>query len=128
MYYIAKYKKFKNGKIKLREYEEALSNASGCSTEQDARSKRRKEGEIDRRSLSRTKNNLVEIVENNEDRFVSFLTLTYKEEVESVNKAYRDLRSYIKSCKRTLKKRIKICFTWLFLKFSKNEHRRRGNM
>lgn len=102
--YLAKYKKFKNGKIKLREYLQVMAKPEQKENESQYKKKKRELGTISKRSLSRTRNTLIELVENNEDKFESFITLTYKEEVEDVDEAYKDLQTYLKSCKNILKK------------------------
>ena len=107
--YKAKVKTFKNGKIKMREYKKKMTvSDKSRSKEIISTAKKRKEiGKIKARSLSRTRTSLIELVENNEDAFISFITLTYKDEVEDINRAYTDLSNYLKLCKRHLKKENK---------------------
>ena len=104
--YKAKVKKFKNGKIKMREYKQKMTVPKNTRGENRASTgKKRKEvGKIKARSLARTRTNLTELVENNEDVFKSFITLTYKEEIEDIDQAYKDLSNYLKLCKRNLAK------------------------
>ena len=103
--YKAKIKTFKNGKIKMREYKNKMTVPNKNRDEKRATTKKRKKeiGKIKARSLSRTRTNMIELVENNEDAFISFITLTYKDEVEDIDRAYTDLSNYIKLCKRHLK-------------------------
>lgn len=108
-YYLAKYKVFNNGKIKYREYDRFLKvpkDKNSIKQDNQEHEKRvlKSEGKISKRSLSRTRLNLKELIENNEDRFLSFITLTYKDEVENIDEAYKDLRTYIRQCKWLLNK------------------------
>jgi hypothetical protein len=104
--YIAKVKTFKNGKVKMREYKRKMTVPKKHKAKAEASTEKKKKdvGKIKARSLSRTRTSLIELVENNEDAFISFITLTYKDEVEDIDRAYTDLSNYLKLCKRHLKK------------------------
>ncbi|MBR6725086.1 MAG: hypothetical protein IKI79_07360, partial [Erysipelotrichaceae bacterium] len=103
--YIAKEKRFKNGKTKMREYAYPMTIPSKSKTRTEGTGKKKRLfGKIKRNSLARTRETLIELVENNEDAFVSFITLTYKEDVEDIDRAYKDLGNYIKACKRKMNK------------------------
>jgi len=104
--YKVKLKEFKNGKIKMREYENLMIKPKKREEQKEIETmnKNRLFGEISKRSLSRTRNNLIELVENNDDVFESFITLTYKDDVEDIDEAYNDLRNYIRNCKKTMRK------------------------
>lgn len=102
--YKAKVKEFNNGKIKIREYQSLMTipkdKTKNSGSPESQKRILRANGEITKRSLSRTRQTLIELVENNEDRFKSFITLTYKEDIENISEAYSNLQSYIRSCKR----------------------------
>ena len=102
--YKAKVKRFKNGKVKMREYDHLMKVPKKNKNERIniENVKKKNDGVITGRSLARTRNNLIELVENNEDKFKSFITLTYKDDIEDIDGAYKDLRSYFKSVKRRL--------------------------
>ena len=103
--YIAKVKQFKNGKTKMREYAQPMMIPKKSKTRNEGTGKKKREfGKIKRNSLARTRETLIELVENNEDAFVSFITLTYKEDVEDIDRAYKDLGNYLKASKREMKK------------------------
>jgi len=104
--YRARLKEFKNGKIKLREYKNLMWKPKKKEQLTSSTSKKRvlvEGGKISRRSLAKTRNTLIELVENNEDVFKSFITLTFKEDIEDIDTAYKDLQNYLKGCKRELK-------------------------
>ena len=89
----------------MREYDHLMKVPDKYKNERikkDSSNKKKSDGVITGRSLARTRNNLIELVENNEDKFKSFITLTYKDDIEDIDGAYKDLRSYFKSVKRRL--------------------------
>lgn len=55
---------------------------------------------VTRRSLSRTRNNIITTVENNKDKFASFVTLTFRENVTDVDEAFTKFHTYISSVRR----------------------------
>lgn len=59
---------------------------------------------ISKRSMSRSRENVMEIVSCNEGTFKSFLTLTYAEEMENYYKAYGDLKVYLEQVRRRMRK------------------------
>ena len=110
--YKARSKEFKNGKIKIREYKHInyVPKPKNSNSESGSGNKHREIGTIEKRSLSRTRNNLVELIENNDDVFNSFITLTFKKNIENIDEAYKCLQSYLKSCRRALNKEKKELF------------------
>ncbi len=109
--YKAKVKQFKNGKTKMREYKHLMTVPKNTKGKKEASTRRNKKeyGKIKARSLSRTRTNLIELVENNEDVFKSFITFTYKDEVEDIGRAYTDLSNYLKTCNTCIKRFIGKC-------------------
>ena len=89
----------------MREYKKKMTVPNKNRDGKRASTKKRKKevGKIKARSLSRTRTNMIELVENNEDAFISFITLTYKDEIEDIDRAYKDLSNYLKLCKRYMK-------------------------
>lgn len=51
---------------------------------------------ISKRSLSRTRQNVINTIRNNTDIFVTFITLTFKENIADVDEAFRLFKNYIK--------------------------------
>ena len=124
--YYAKYKSFGNGILKVRAYNVPPPNRKKRKTlkkkesiiDNDEKEKdlskqevkklpKNKKGKIEKRSLSRTRQELLEIVDDNESKFVSFITLTYQEEVEDITRAYKDLGNFIKCLRRFMGKEKK---------------------
>lgn len=90
-----------NSHIKLRVYPDKLlkdyvqRNKNGYRTA-------KKEGKIENRSLRRTADTIKKLVSFNEDKFKTFITLTFKDDVEDIDEAFKRFQSYIKYCKRHL--------------------------
>lgn len=107
--YKARYQKFNNGNIRFRDYKNLLLKPKSKISENSSSSekKKRKFGKIEKRSLSKTRRLLIDLIENNEDKFNTFITLTFKEEIEDIDVAYNYLKNYLLGCKRYCKSKVK---------------------
>ena len=63
------------------------------------------EKKITKRSLSRTRINIISTIKNNEDRFKSFITLTFKENISDIDESFKLFQNYIRRVKYILNKR-----------------------
>lgn len=85
----------------LKDYEIKNDNIhkNGCRTNKT-------DGEIGKRSLYRTQNTIKKLVSFNDDKFNTFITLTFKDDVENIDEAFKYFQSYIKYCKRHLNEEL----------------------
>ena len=90
-----------NSHIKLRVYPDKLLKDSIKTNKTGSRTTK-KEGKIENRSLKRTADTIKKLVSFNEDKFKTFITLTFKDDVEDIDEAFKRFQSYIKYCKRHL--------------------------
>ena len=64
------------------------------------------EESVSGRSLSRTRQNIVRTIQNNEEKFVCFSTFTFKENVKDVTDAFKMFQRYIRKVRRAFKNAI----------------------
>lgn len=123
-FYQGKVKEFKNGKIILREYAHPMDKPKKeaerrlYETKKELPDKQKEisppklengeqncnSGTIEKRNLARTRRTIIELIENNEELFETFITLTFKDEVEDIDIAYRSFRSFVNKCRCEMKK------------------------
>ena len=96
-----------NGFVKLKEYEKTLSKlkdgyepAKDLDTQKKGRQKARKDAEIDRWNLNRTRNTLIEYASENDRLWNSFITLTFKENIEDVTEANKKFHDWVRMISR----------------------------
>lgn len=104
-----KIKIYKSGKITIRKYNTPIflkvsENNSGKRSSSDNNTE---EKNISERSLSRTRRLLIDTIENNEECFTTFITLTFKNNEMNINKAYGELRKFLRRLKQQQKKENK---------------------
>ena len=107
--YFAVIRKSKNGIVKIREYDRMQYSDDNTHKRRGGRKKKEIEkneyGTIQKRSLASTRNKLIELVNNNEDSFISFITLTFADaKYEDIELAYKEFKKWIRKIKYILQK------------------------
>lgn len=110
--YDTKFIVYKNGLIKLRKFKQPIFNVSNLNRK--SRSSSHEEGNISRESLSRTRRNIIDTIACNEEKFVSFITLTFAENITDPKIAYSYLRKFLRRVKDYMKKHDKE-FYYIFI-------------
>lgn len=85
---------FDNNLVKIRKYDKSIK--SDGNNQYGKRKSSNSDGIISNVSLNRTRKNIIETIMNNEDKFVSFITLTFAENITEPKKAYDYLRKFLR--------------------------------
>lgn len=120
--YSSKISIYKNGEVEIRKYDGIIHSQknrkfNNCvvdelkttisENDKNSKSKHNKNDAkvISKKSLDRSRKNIINTVKNNEDKFNSFVTLTFKENIKDVDEAFDIFRKYIRKVRKHLDKK-----------------------
>lgn len=101
MIYFTKITVNNDGLTSVREYDRAIhkgeSDPNRVSRKQQQNKQVAKDkATLTKRSIDRSRQNIISTVRNNKDDLITFVTLTYAENEQDIDRAYSDLRKYLR--------------------------------
>ena len=106
MKYTAKITIHRDKTIQLRKYDRMMSREEGNDKRLGIAQHKKKtpNKEIEHRSLARSRKQLIQTIQNNDEKFMSFLTLTYAENMQDIDQAFSDVRKCLRHLKYMVNK------------------------